>query len=147
AAPRAQPRGLPPRDRRADPRPRGREQRRMTVDLKTYEGSLVAPKDARFAIVSSRFNHFVVDRLVEGAVDALERHGVDRAQIIHAKVPGAWELPLVVRRLVDAKRFDAVIALSAVIRGSTPHFDFVAGEAAKGSATAMLASGVPVAFG
>ncbi len=119
----------------------------MSRDVKTYEGLLTAAGDARFAIAASRFNHFIVDRLVEGAVDGLVRHGVPESAITIAKVPGAWELPLLVQRLATSKKFDAVIALSAVIRGSTPHFDYVAGEAAKGSAHAMLASGVPVAFG
>jgi len=119
----------------------------MSHGVKKYEGLLVAPQDARFAIVSSRFNHFVVDRLVEGAIDCLGRHGVPTDHIVLAHTPGAWELPLTVTRLAKSGRFHAVIALSAVIRGSTPHFDYVAGEAAKGAAQAMLQSGVPVAFG
>ncbi|MBC7171920.1 MAG: 6,7-dimethyl-8-ribityllumazine synthase [Polyangiaceae bacterium] len=119
----------------------------MSRDLKSYEGNLIAPGEARFAIASSRFNHFIVDRLVDGAIDCLARHGVAESNIVLAKTPGAWELPLLVQRLTASKKFDAVIALSAVIRGSTPHFDFVAGEAAKGTAHAMLATGVPVAFG
>ena len=119
----------------------------MSNGVKTYEGKLVAPTDARFAIVASRFNHFVVDRLVEGAIDALVRHGVPRENIALAHTPGAWELPLTVHRMAKSGRFHAVIALSAVIRGSTPHFDFVAGEAAKGTAQAMMQTGIPVAFG
>ena len=111
------------------------------------EGNLIVPKGARFAIVASRFNHFVVDRLVEGAVDALVRHGADAKDVTVVRVPGAFELPLVVRRLAASKKVDAVIALGAVIRGATPHFDFVAGEAAKGIGAAAAASDVPIAFG
>jgi 6,7-dimethyl-8-ribityllumazine synthase len=111
------------------------------------EGSVIVPKGARFGIVASRFNHFVVDRLVEGAMDALVRHGAERAGITLVRVPGAWELPLVVRRLAASEKIDAVIALGAVIRGSTPHFDYVAGEAAKGIAAAAAASKTPVVFG
>jgi len=96
------------------------------------EGNLIVPKGARFAVVASRFNHFVVDRLVEGAIDALVRHGADAKNVTVVRVPGAFELPLVVRRLAASKKVDAVIALGAVIRGATPHFDYVAGEAAKG---------------
>lgn len=115
--------------------------------MTTYEGHFRAPKTARFAIVAGRFNHFVVDRLVEGANDALVRHGVSAEQIDTILVPGAFELPWAVKRACDSGKFAAVIALGAVIRGSTPHFDYVAGEAAKGSAQAMRDSGVPVLFG
>jgi 6,7-dimethyl-8-ribityllumazine synthase len=111
------------------------------------EGNLIVPKGARFAVVASRFNHFVVDRLVEGALDALVRHGADAKDVTVVRVPGAFELPLVVRRLAASKKVDAVIALGAVIRGATPHFDFVAGEAAKGIGAAAAASDVPIAFG
>jgi 6,7-dimethyl-8-ribityllumazine synthase len=111
------------------------------------EGNLVVPKGARFAIVASRFNHFVVDRLVEGAVDALVRHGAQPQEITVVRVPGAWELPIVARRLAASKKVDAVIALGAVIRGATPHFDYVAGEATKGLASAAGASHVPILFG
>jgi 6,7-dimethyl-8-ribityllumazine synthase len=113
---------------------------------RTVEGTLVVPKGAKFAIVASRFNHFIVDHLVGGALDALVRHGAEDKNITVVRVPGAWEIPLVVQRLT-AKKLDGVIALAAVIRGSTPHFDYVAGEVAKGTAAASLASGVPVAFG
>ncbi len=115
--------------------------------MTTYEGTFSIPEGARFAIVSARFNHFIVDRLVEGARDGLLRHGATDAQIDHVLTPGAWELPLVVSRLAESGKYAAVIALGAVIRGSTPHFDYVAGEAAKGSAQAMLSSKVPVIFG
>jgi 6,7-dimethyl-8-ribityllumazine synthase len=119
----------------------------MSDSLKTYEGTLVVRGDERFAIVASRFNHFVVDRLVEGAIDALVRHGVDRERIVLAKTPGAYEIPVAVQRLAKSGKFHAVIALSAVIRGSTPHFDYVAGEAAKGCGQVAMQTGVPVLFG
>jgi 6,7-dimethyl-8-ribityllumazine synthase len=115
--------------------------------MRVIEGNLVVPEGARFGVVASRFNHFVVDRLVEGAVDALVRHGAAAAAITLVRVPGAWELPLVVRRLAASKKVDAVIALGAVIRGATPHFDYVAGEATKGLAAAASGSDVPIAFG
>jgi 6,7-dimethyl-8-ribityllumazine synthase len=111
------------------------------------EGHLIATPDARFAIVASRFNHFVVDRLVEGALDALARHGAQLEHALLVRVPGAWELPLVARRLAAGGKLDAIIALGAVIRGSTPHFDYVAGEAAKGIAGAAHGSAVPIVFG
>ena len=114
---------------------------------RTIEGALVAPAGAKFAIVASRFNAFIVDHLVQGAVDALVRHGVARENITIAKVPGAWEIPFAAGRIASSKKVDAVIALGAVIRGATPHFDYVAGEAAKGVAQASMSSGVPIAFG
>ena len=114
---------------------------------KTIEGTLIAPAGSKFAIVASRFNAFIVDHLVSGAVDALVRHGVARENITIAKVPGAWEIPFAAGRIASSKKVDAVIALGAVIRGATPHFDFVAGEAAKGVAQASMSSGVPIAFG
>jgi len=117
----------------------------MTTRL--IEGKLIVPHGARFGIVASRFNHFVVDRLVEGAVDALVRHGAQADDITVVRVPGAFELPIVVRRLAASRKLDAIIALGAVIRGGTPHFEYVAGEAAKGIAAAAGASDVPVAFG
>src|SRR4051794_21763563 len=89
------------------------------------EGNLVVPKGARFGIVASRFNHFIVDHLVGGALDALVRHGADEANITVVRVPGAWEIPVVLQRLASGKRkLDGIIALAAVIRGSTPHFDY-----------------------
>ncbi len=114
---------------------------------RTVEGQLTVPQGARFAIVASRFNHFIVDRLVDGAMDALVRHGGDPANITVVRVPGAWETPHAVQRVAQAKRVDAIIAIGCVIRGSTPHFDYVAGEAAKGCAQVSLQTGVPVAFG
>jgi 6,7-dimethyl-8-ribityllumazine synthase len=114
---------------------------------KTVEGGLVVPDGARFAIVASRFNHFVVDRLVEGAVDALVRHGANLQNIVVVRVPGAWELPFATRRLAMGGKVNAVIALGAVIRGSTSHFDYIAGETSKGLAATAHAAPVPVAFG
>jgi len=114
--------------------------------LKTIEGDLSA-RDLRIAIVAARFNEFIVDSLVRGAVDALLRHGASQKDITLVRVPGAWEMPWAVKKLAGSRRFDAIIALGAVIRGATPHFDFVAGECAKGVAQAGLAGDVPVAFG
>ena len=127
----------------------------MAVSPRTLEGTLVVPKGAKFGIVASRFNHFIVDHLVGGAIDALVRHGAEEANITVVRVPGAWEIPVVVQRLArggdpgkkGAKKLDAVIALAAVIRGSTPHFDYVAGEVTKGTASVSLATGVPISFG
>jgi 6,7-dimethyl-8-ribityllumazine synthase len=121
----------------------------------SVEGTLVVPKGAKFGIVASRFNHFIVDHLVGAAIDALVRHGAEEANITVVRVPGAWEIPLALQRILrgsaDAKaktkKLDAVVALAAVIRGSTPHFDYVAGEVAKGTASVSLATGVPIAFG
>ena len=116
--------------------------------MRTLEGQLVVAGSARFVLVAARFNHFIVDRLVEGAIDAVVRHGGSADQITVVKVPGAWEIPLAVRAV--AARADAnlaIIALGAVIRGSTPHFDFVASEATKGIASVSLEKDVPVAFG
>lgn len=117
------------------------------MTTRTIEGTLVVPAGARFAVVASRFNHFVVDRLVEGAIDALVRHGAKAEAITVVRVPGAWELPAAVRRVAASKKVDAIVALGAVIRGSTPHFDYVAGEAAGGLGSAAIGSPVPVAFG
>lgn len=116
-------------------------------EVQVIEGSFSVPDGARFAIVASRFNAFVVERLVEGAIDGLRRHGVEAARITVVRVPGAWETPFVCARLTKSKKFDAVIALGAVIRGATAHFDYVAGEAAKGTAQASASSSVPVIFG
>lgn len=110
------------------------------------EGHLAAD-GLRFGLVVSRFNSFICDRLVEGAVDALVRHGADAGQIDIAKVPGAFELPLAAQRMGQSGRYDALICLGAVIRGSTPHFDYVAAEVSKGLASVGLASGLPIAFG
>ncbi|MBS0394168.1 MAG: 6,7-dimethyl-8-ribityllumazine synthase [Proteobacteria bacterium] len=114
--------------------------------VKTVEADLVA-RDLRVAIVASRFNDFVVARLVDGAVDALLRHGASEKGLEIVRVPGAFDMPLVVRRLAQSRRFDAIVALGAVIKGATAHFDYVAGECASGLARAALDSGVPVGFG
>lgn len=110
------------------------------------EGSLDS-RGLKFAIVVSRFNSFITDRLLDGALDALSRSGynVDELEII--KVPGAWELPVAAKALAGQRRHDAIIALGAVIRGETPHFDYVAGHAASGLAQVQSETGVPVAFG
>lgn len=110
------------------------------------EGSLDA-RGLRFAIVVGRFNSFITERLLEGALDALRRSGADMAGVEVIRVPGSWEIPLTLRAITARKKHDALIALSAVIRGDTPHFDYVAGEAAKGVAQASAESGIPVAFG
>lgn len=112
-----------------------------------FEGSLVVPPDARFAIVAARFNFRIVSHLVEGARDAFARHGAVPGQIVEALVPGAWELPAVAGRLARSPKISAVVALGAVIRGATAHFDFVAGQAAAGLARVQLETGVPVVFG
>ena len=113
---------------------------------KVIEGELLA-RDLRFVLVAARFNEFVVEPLVRGALDALKRHGVVEKQIEIVRVPGAFDLPIVVRKLALSQRYDAIITLGAVIRGQTPHFDYVAGECAGGIARIALESGVPVAFG
>ena len=103
--------------------------------------------DGRYAIVVGRFNQFVVDSLVEGAVDALVRHGVDEDNITVIRVPGAYEIPLAAQTVAEKGDVDAIIALGAVIRGSTPHFDYVAGESASGLNKVQMDTGVPCAFG
>lgn len=110
------------------------------------EGDLSAKK-LRFAILVGRFNSFVTDRLLSGALDALTRSGCPEENIEIVKVPGSWEMPVVARELAKTKRCDAIIALGAVIRGDTPHFDYVAGEAARGLANVTADTGVPVSFG
>jgi len=116
------------------------------ADIRTIEGTFDAG-EARFALVASRFNSFIVESLVAGAIDTLRRHGVDDARITLIRTPGAYELPLVVQKVAASAHYDAVIALGAVIRGGTPHFDYVAGECTKGLASVSLQTGVPVAFG
>jgi 6,7-dimethyl-8-ribityllumazine synthase len=114
--------------------------------IKTIEGDLLA-RDLKFAIVAARFNEFIVEPLTRGAIDALKRHGASDANIEVVRVPGAFELPLIARQLAMSKRYQAVIALGAVIKGATAHFDFVSGECAGGLSRAALDSGVPVMFG
>lgn len=114
--------------------------------LETIEGHLDA-KGLRFAILASRFNDFIVDRLVGGAVDYLVRHGAAKADITLVRIPGAYEMPLAAKRLAESKRYHGVICLGAVIRGATPHFDYVSAEVSKGLAQVMLDTGIPVGFG
>ncbi|HIE07701.1 MAG TPA: 6,7-dimethyl-8-ribityllumazine synthase [Desulfarculaceae bacterium] len=97
--------------------------------------------------MNSRFNSFIRDRLQDGALDALKRHGISDEQISVYKVPGAFEIPLLARKLADSKKYDGIVCLGAVIRGDTPHFDYVAAEVSKGIATTSIDSGVPIAFG
>lgn len=119
----------------------------MLEGVKVIEGKMVVPSRARFTIVASRFNDFIVARLVEGAVDTLVRHGADRNAITIVRVPGAWEIPLAVKSVLDAGKTDAVIALGALIRGATAHFDCIVSEVTKGLGVLGLESGRPVAFG
>ena len=113
---------------------------------KVWEGQLSAA-GLRFVIIVSRFNSFITDRLLAGALDALTRTGAAADLIEIVKVPGSWEIPLVAGEMARTHRYDAVICLSALIRGDTPHFDYIAAEAAKGIAHASLETGVPVSFG
>jgi 6,7-dimethyl-8-ribityllumazine synthase len=110
------------------------------------EGELNA-RDLRLLIVAARFNEIVVEPLVRGALDAFKRHGVAERQIDIVRVPGAFDIPVVVKKLAEAKRYDAIVTLGAVIRGQTPHFDYVAGQCAGGISRIALESGIPIAFG
>ena len=114
--------------------------------MKTIEGNLTA-KDLQIGIVLSRFNDFITAKLFEGAVDCLLRHGVDEKNITTVKVPGSFEIPLAAAKLAEQKKYDAIICLGTVIRGATPHFDFISSEVSKGIASVSLKYGVPVAFG
>ncbi|PCI52235.1 MAG: 6,7-dimethyl-8-ribityllumazine synthase [Moraxellaceae bacterium] len=114
--------------------------------IKSTEGDF-ASVSGRYALVVGRFNSFVVESLVEGAIDSLMRHGVAEADIEIFRVPGAFEMPLAVQRVAATKKFDAIVALGAVIRGGTPHFEYVAGECTKGIAQVSLQHDIPVAFG
>ena len=114
--------------------------------IKTIQGDLLA-RDLKFVIVAARFNDFIVESLVRGAVDILKRHGATEKNIELVRVPGAFELPLAAQRLAQSQRYQAIIALGAVIKGATPHFDFVCGECASGLSRVSQATGVPVAFG
>ncbi|NLI13266.1 6,7-dimethyl-8-ribityllumazine synthase [Pelotomaculum propionicicum] len=113
---------------------------------KLYEGHLLG-QGLKFGLVAGRFNEFITNKLISGALDALNRHGVQDQDIEVAWVPGAFEIPFVARKMASMKKYDAVICLGAVIRGATPHFDYVAGEVAKGVAKVGLESGVPAIFG
>jgi 6,7-dimethyl-8-ribityllumazine synthase len=112
----------------------------------THQGRLSAG-GFRFALVSSRWNDFLTGRLVEGALDALERLGADAGAVEHFRVPGSFEIPLLALKLAQSGRFDAIVCLGTVIRGQTPHFEYVAGEVTKGIAHAALQTGVPVLYG
>ncbi len=111
-----------------------------------YAGQLSA-QDMKFGIVVGRFNSLITERLLEGAIDCLKRHGAEDAQLEVARVPGGWELPLAARWMVEAKKYDAVLALGCVIRGGTPHFEYVASEVTKGCANLMMSSGTPITLG
>ena len=115
--------------------------------MKLVEGNLRVINGKKIAIVSTRWNHFIVDRLVEGAKDAFDRHGGDENDIEHVLIPGAFELPMIVDKLLSSGKYDAICALGAVIRGATPHFDYVSAEATKGIATMSLKYQKPVSFG
>ncbi len=115
--------------------------------MKLVEGKLKVVNGKKIAIVSTRWNHFIVDRLVEGAEDAFLRHGGDETELTHVLAPGAFELPMVVDKLLASGKYDAICALGAVIRGATPHFDYVSAEATKGIASMSLKYQKPVSFG
>jgi len=113
---------------------------------KTYEGKLLA-EGLKFGIVVSRFNEFVTKRLLEGALDALGRHGAEEGDITVVRVPGTFEVPLIAQKMASSGKYDAVICLGALIRGATPHFEYIAAEVAKGIAQVGLSTGVPTIFG
>jgi len=115
-------------------------------EAKNIEGDLMV-RNARFGVVLSRFNSFIGDRLLDGALAALARHGTDLAAVDVVRVPGAFEMPLALKTMAASKKYDALIALGCVIRGETPHFEYVAGECAKGVAQASLQYDIPVGFG
>jgi 6,7-dimethyl-8-ribityllumazine synthase len=114
--------------------------------LKTIEGNYTNGS-ARYGILIARYNSFIVDRLLDGALDALRKHGVQDRDISLVKAPGAYELPLIAKKMADSGSYDAIVALGAVIRGGTPHFEYVAGECIKGLSQVGLNSGLPIAFG
>ncbi len=116
------------------------------MDIRSIEGRLAAG-DARIGIVVARFNSFITERLVEGAIDCIVRHGGDPANITTVRVPGSWEIPLAVKKMAGTGSYDGLVALGAVIRGATPHFDYVAAEVSKGVAAVGLQTGIPISFG
>ena len=116
-------------------------------EINLVEGKLVAPEGMKVAIVASRFNEIIVNKLLGGAVDGLVRHGVDEKNITAVWVPGAFEIPLIADKMASSGKYDAIIAVGAVIRGSTTHYDYVCSEVSKGIAQASLKNGVPVMFG
>lgn len=118
----------------------------MEDDMKIFEGELQA-KGLKFGIVMSRFNEFITSKLLDGAVDALVRHGVREDDIDIAKVPGSFEIPLVAKKMALKGRYNSVICLGTIIRGATPHFEYIAAEVSKGIASASLETGVPIVFG
>ena len=115
--------------------------------MAVYEGQLTAPTGAKFAILVSRFNEFITSKLLGGAIDALTRHGVEEGEIDIVWAPGAFEIPLLARKLASGDQYDAVVCLGAVIRGGTDHYQYVAGEVTKGIAQVSLESNKPVIFG
>lgn len=124
----------------------------MTKDTLMTQGSavvgnLVVPANAKFAVLAARTNSFIVDRLIEGAYDALLRHGASSDRITLVRVPGSWEMPVACARLAHSKKFDAIVAVGAVIQGGTPHFEYIAAEVTKGLAQLALSTGIPVCFG
>lgn len=114
--------------------------------MNVYEGNLIA-SEGKYAIIVGRFNEFIGGKLLDGALDALKRHGVDEKDISLIWVPGAFEIPLAAKRLATSNNYDAIICLGAVIRGATPHFDYVANEVSKGIANISIETGVPISFG
>lgn len=114
--------------------------------MKVYEGKLIS-KGQKFSIIVGRFNEFIGGKLLTGALDGLKRHGVEEDDIEIAWVPGAFEMPLIAKKMALSKKYDAVICLGAVIRGATPHFDYVSNEVTKGIASVSLDTGVPIVFG
>ncbi len=116
------------------------------MNNRLIQGDLIA-KDLKLALVVSRFNNFITNRLLEGAIDAILRHGGKQEDIIIVKVPGAFEMPVVAKKLAKSKKYDAIICIGAVIRGATPHFDYIASEVAKGLANVSLESNIPISFG
>lgn len=117
----------------------------MSINL--IEGKVVAKENLKVGIVASRFNSFIVSKLLDGAVDGLVRHGVEESNITAVWVPGAFEIPVIAKKMAESDKYDAVIAVGAVIRGSTSHYDYVCAEVSKGIAQASMATGKPVMFG
>lgn len=114
--------------------------------IQTIEGQLIS-KGKKYSLICSRFNEFITQKLLDGAIDALKRHSIDETQIEIIFVPGAFEIPLIAQKIGMKKQSDAIICLAAVIRGATPHFDYIAGEVTKGIAKVGLSTGIPVSFG
>lgn len=115
--------------------------------MKTYEGQLIASENDKFCVILARFNDFIGSKLLSGAIDELKRHGAREENIEIVRVPGAFEIPVIAQKVASSKKYAAVITLGAVIKGATPHFDYVSNEVAKGVAQVSLNTGVPVTFG